>query len=76
MLPKNEKTLVYTTKDADLIKDVIQIFGDGFECIQKISHVEPLLLPNLIKTGKNGIPLKTIKRPKRSKPLPQKRRMK
>ena len=32
--------------------------------MQKISQVEPLLLPNLIKTGKNGIPLKTIKRPK------------
>ena len=73
MLPKNEKTLEYTTKDADLIKDVIQIFDDGFERIQKISHVEPLLLPNLIKTGKNGIPLKTIKRPKVGKPLPKKK---
>ena len=31
----------------------------------------PLLLPNLIKTGKNGIPLKTIKRPKEGKPLPK-----
>ena len=39
--------------------------------MQKISQVEPLLLPNLIKTGKNGIPLKTIKRPKGDKPLPK-----
>ena len=39
--------------------------------MQKISQVEPLLLPNLIKTGKNGIPLKTIKRPKEGKPLPK-----
>ena len=36
---------------------------------KKISQVEPLLLPNLIKTGNNGIPLKTIKRPKEGKPL-------
>ena len=41
--------------------------------MQKISQVEPLLLPNLIKTGKNGIPLKTIKRPKVGKPLPKKK---
>ena len=38
---------------------------------EKISQIEPLLLPNLIKTGKNGIPLKTIKRPKEGKPLPK-----
>ena len=42
------------------------------EC-KKISQVEPLLLPNLIKTGKNEIPLKTIKRPKVGKPLPKKK---
>jgi len=36
---------------------------------KKISQVEPLLFPNLIKTGNNGIPLKTIKRPKEGKPL-------
>ena len=41
--------------------------------MQKISQVELLLLPDLIKTGKNGIPLKTIKRPKVGKPLPKKR---
>jgi len=40
----------------------MQIFDDGLERMQKISQVEPLLLPNLIKTRKNGIPLKTIKR--------------
>ena len=39
--------------------------------MQKISQVEPLLLPNLIKTGKNGIPLKIIKRPKGDNPLPK-----
>ena len=39
--------------------------------MQKISQVEPLLLPNLIKIGKNGIPLKTIKRLKVGKPLPK-----
>ena len=41
----------------------------GYEDMQKISQVEQLLLPNLIKTGKNGILLKTIKRPKEGKPL-------
>ena len=41
--------------------------------MQKISQVKPLLLPNLIKTGKNEIPLKTIKRPKVGKPLPKKK---
>ena len=40
---------------------------------EKISQVEPLLLPNLIKTGKNGIPLQTIKRPKVGKPLAKKK---
>ena len=40
----------------------MQIFEEGLECMQKISQVEPLLLPNLIETGKNGIPLKTIKK--------------
>ena len=35
----------------------MQIFDDGIERMQKISQVKPLLLPNLIKTGKNGIPL-------------------
>ena len=68
---KDEKTLEYTTKEADLIKDVMQIFDDGLERMQKISQVEPLLLPNLIKAGKNGIPLKTITRPKGGKPLPK-----
>ena len=47
----------------------MQIFDDGFEHMQKISQIEPLLLPNLIKTGNNGIPLKTIERPKEGKPL-------
>ena len=51
----------------------MQIFGDGLERMQKISQVEPLLLPNLIKTGNNWIPLKTIKRPKVGKPLPKKK---
>ena len=68
---KDEKTLEYTTKEADLIKDVMQIFDDGLERMQKISQVEPLLLPNLIKAGKNGIPLKTITRPKGGKPAPK-----
>ena len=40
----------------------MQIFDDGLEHMQKISEIEPLFLPNLIKTKKNGIPLKTIKR--------------
>jgi len=40
----------------------MKIFDDGLEHMQKISQVEPLLLPNLIETGKNGIPLKTIKK--------------
>ena len=39
--------------------------------MQKISQVEPLLLPNLIKTGKNGIPLQIIKRPKVGRLLPK-----
>ena len=39
--------------------------------MQKISQVEPLLLPNLIKTGKNGILLQTIKRPKVGRLLPK-----
>ena len=51
----------------------MQIFDDGIERMQKISQVKPLLLPNLIKTGKNGIPLKTIKRPKVGKPLLKKK---
>ena len=51
----------------------MQIFDDGLERMQKISQVEPLLLPNLIKTGKNLILLKTIKRPKVGKPLPKKK---
>ena len=51
----------------------MQIFDVGLERMQKISQVELLLLPDLIKTGKNGIPLKTIKRPKVGKPLPKKR---
>ena len=50
----------------------MQIFDDGLERMQKISQVEPLLLPNLIKAGKNGIPLKK-KRPKVGKPLPKKK---
>ena len=49
----------------------MQIFDDGLERIQKISQVEPLLLPNLIKTRNNGIPLKIIKRPKGDNPLPK-----
>ena len=53
----------------------MQIFDDGLERMQKISQVKPLLLPNLIKTGNNGIPLKTIKRSKWVN-LYQKRRMK
>ena len=40
----------------------MKIFDDRLEHMQKISQVEPLLLPNLIETGKNGIPLKTIKK--------------
>ena len=40
----------------------MKIFDDGLEHMQKISQVEPLLLPNLIETGKNGILLKTIKK--------------
>ena len=40
----------------------MKIFDDGLEHMQKISQVEPLLLPNLIETEKNGIPLKTIKK--------------
>ena len=51
----------------------MQIFDDGLERMQKISQVEVLLLPNLIKTVKNGIPLKAIKRPKLGKPLPKKK---
>ena len=47
----------------------MQIFEDWLDRMQKISQVKPLLLPNLIKTGNNGIPLKTIKRPKEGKPL-------
>ena len=39
--------------------------------MQKISQVEPLLLPNLIKKGKNGIPLQTIKRSKVGRLLPK-----
>ena len=49
----------------------MKIFDDGLEHMQKISQVEPLLLPNLIKTGKNGIPLQTIKRPKVGRLLPK-----
>jgi len=33
----------------------MQIFDDGLERMKKISQIEPLLFPNLIKTGKNGI---------------------
>ena len=51
----------------------MQIFEDGLECLQKISQVEPLLFPNLIKKEKNGIFLKTNKRPKGGKPLPKKK---
>ena len=40
----------------------MQIFDDWLECMEKITQVEPLLLPNLIEIGKNGIPLKTIKK--------------
>ena len=68
---KDDKTIEYTTKEDDLIHDIMQIFDDGLERMQKISQVEPLLLPNLIKAGKNGIPLKTITRPKGGKPLPK-----
>jgi dynein heavy chain len=71
IIKKDEKNLEYTTKEADLIKDIMQIFDDGLERMQKISQVEPLLLPNLIKAGKNGIPLKTITRPKGGKPAPK-----
>ena len=49
----------------------MQIFDDRLERMQKISQVKPLLLPNLIKTGNNGIPLKTIKRLKVGKHLPK-----
>ena len=49
----------------------MQIFEDWLDRMQNISQVKPLLLPNLIKTGNNGIPLKTIKRPKEGKPLPK-----
>lgn len=68
---KDDKNIEYTTKEEDLIHDIMQIFDDGLERMQKISQVEPLLLPNLIKAGKNGIPLKTITRPKGGKPLPK-----
>ena len=49
----------------------MQIFEDWLDRMQKISQVKPLLLPNLIKTGKNGIPLQTIKRPKVGRLLPK-----
>ena len=49
----------------------MQIFDDGLERMQKISQVEPLLLPNLIKTRNNWIPLKIIKMPTECKPLPK-----
>ena len=39
----------------------MQIFDDGFEHMQKISQVEPLLLPNLIKIGKKEFLLKQSK---------------
>ncbi|MCQ2818128.1 MAG: hypothetical protein MJ252_12755 [archaeon] len=68
---KDDKTIEYTTKEGDLIKDIMQIFDDGLERMQSISQVEHLLLPNLIKAGKNGIPLKTITRPKGQKPIPK-----
>ena len=51
----------------------MQIFEDWLDRMQKISQVEPLLLPNLIKTVKNGIPLQTIKRPKVGRLLPKKK---
>ena len=38
------------------------MFGGGLELVQRISEIEPLFLPDLIETEKNGIPLKTIKR--------------
>ena len=53
----------------------MKIFDDGLEHKQKIYQVEPLLLSNLIKIGKKGIPLKTIKSSKWVN-LYQKRRMK
>ena len=49
----------------------MQIFDDGLERMQKISQVEPLLLPNLIKTGNNGINLIQTRDQKGEKPLPQ-----
>ena len=49
----------------------MQIFDDGLERMKKISQIEPLLFPNLIKTGKNAIPLQTIKRPKVGRLLPK-----
>ena len=47
----------------------MQIFDNRLERMQKNISSKPLLLPNLIKTGNNWIPLKTIKRPKEGKPL-------
>jgi hypothetical protein len=68
---KDEKRIEFTTKEKDVIDDILNLFDEGLEKMQQIPQVEPLLLSNLIKKAETQkIPLKSIVRTKGGKPIP------
>ncbi len=69
---KEEKRVEYTTKPEEIVEELLKIFDEGLEQMQKIPQVEPELLPNLIKKAEDQtIPLKSIVRSKSdTKPIP------
>jgi dynein heavy chain len=68
---KDDRRIEYTTKEKDLIDEILGLFDWGLTQMQQIPQVEPLLLPNLIKKAeKQKIPLKSIVRTKGEKPEP------
>jgi dynein heavy chain len=68
---KDDKRIEYTTKEKDLIDEILGLFDFGLTQMQQIPQVEPLLLSNLIKKAeKQKIPLKSVVRTKGDKPAP------
>ena len=62
---KEDKRVEFTTKPEELLEEILKIFDEGLEQMQKIPQVEPELLPNLIKKAEDQtIPLKSIVRSK------------
>ena len=50
---------IYSNKPQDIVVKIKEVFEEGIECLQKIPHLEPMLLRHLFKTQV----AKTIKTP-------------